>query len=123
MPLFIEISMSLDKYKLWFRLLFVIVIFIICQLAFGKPSTDIAQLGYDKLNHLVAFATLALLFDYSFPDRTITLFMTLLGFGIFIEFIQGMIPGRTTSHWDIVADLTGITSYLIIQPLRAKIHG
>jgi len=115
--------MSLEKYKLWFRLLFIIVVSTICLLAFGTPSTNIPELSYDKLNHLIAFATLALLFDYSFPGRTITLFMTLLGFGIFIEFIQGMIPGRTTSHWDIVADLIGITGYLLIQPLRAKIHG
>ena len=115
--------MPLHKYKLWFRLLFVIVILVICLLAFSKPSSNIPEFGYDKFNHLIAFVTLALLFDYSFPNRTITLFLTLLGFGIFIEFIQGMIPGRTTSHWDIVADLIGITSYLILQPLRAKIHG
>ncbi|MFT5807196.1 MAG: VanZ family protein [Moritella dasanensis] len=115
--------MSLDKYKFWFRLLLVLVVLVICLLAFGKPSTNIPEFGYDKLNHFIAFATLALLFDYSFPNSTITLFMTLLGFGIFIEFIQGMIPGRTTSHWDIIADLIGITSYLILQPLRAKIHG
>ena len=115
--------MPLDKYKFWFRLLFIIVILTICILAFGKPATDMPQLSYDKLNHFIAFVTLALLFDYSFPNRTITLFITLLGFGIFIEFIQGMIPGRTTSHWDIVADLIGISCYLILQPLRAKIHG
>ncbi|WP_198438378.1 VanZ family protein [Moritella sp. F3] len=115
--------MALSKHTFWFRLLLVIVLFAICILAFGKPATDIPQLSYDKLNHFIAFVTLALLFDYSFPHRTITLFITLLGFGIFIEFIQGMIPGRTTSHWDIIADLVGITSYLILQPLRAKIHG
>jgi hypothetical protein len=115
--------MSLDKYKFWFRLLFIIVLCTICILAFGKPSADIPQFGYDKLNHFIAFVTLALLFDYSFPNRAIMLFITLLGFGIFIEFIQGMIPGRTTSHWDIAADLIGISSYLILQPLRAKIHG
>ncbi|PKH07293.1 VanZ family protein [Moritella sp. Urea-trap-13] len=115
--------MALNKYKFWFRLLLAMVIFTICIIAFGKATTDIPQLGYDKLNHLIAFASLALLFDYSFPNRTITLFMTLLGFGIFIEFIQGMIPSRTTSYWDILADLIGITSYLILQPLRAKIHG
>ncbi|WP_392340832.1 VanZ family protein [Moritella marina] len=115
--------MPLDKYKLWFRLLFVIVTVAICLLAFAKPSSDIPSLGYDKLNHFIAFATLALLFDYSFPNRTVTLFMTLLSFGIFIELIQGLIPSRDTSHWDIVADLVGITSYLLLQPLRAKIHG
>ncbi|QUM75327.1 VanZ family protein [Moritella sp. 24] len=115
--------MPLDKYKHWFRLLLFMVIVAICLLAFAKPSSDIPSLGNDKLNHALAFVTLALLFDYSFPNRTITLFMTLLGFGIFIELIQGMIPGRDTSHWDIVADLIGITSYLIIQPLRAKTHG
>ncbi|MDX2320589.1 MAG: VanZ family protein [Moritella sp.] len=115
--------MVLNKYKLWFRLLLILVIFTICILAFGQPATNIPQLGYDKLNHFIAFAALALLFDYSFPNRTITLFISLLGFGIFIELIQGMTFSRTPSHWDIIADLIGIISYLILQPLRAKIHG
>jgi len=115
--------MSLEKYKHWFRLLFILVIVAICWLAFSQVTTPVAQLSYDKLNHLIAFATLALLFDYSFPQKTITLFFTLLLFGIFIELMQSMIPSRSSSHWDLIADLIGITSYLIIQPLRARIHG
>lgn len=115
--------MHLDKYKICFRTLLMIVTATICWLAFSQTPPQISQLHYDKLNHIIAFVVLALLFDYSFPQKTITLFFTLVTFGIFIEFIQGMIPGRTTSHWDIVADLFGITSYLIIQPLRAKTDG
>lgn len=115
--------MQLHKYRHLFQLLLVCVIIMICWLAFSDPTTQAVSLGYSKLNHFFAFAALALLFDYSFPQKTITLFFTLITFGIFIEFIQGMIPSRTTSHWDIVADLIGITSYLIIQPLRAETDG
>lgn len=115
--------MQLHKYRHFFRLLLVCVIFMICWLAFSKPSVQIVSLGYDKLNHLIAFATLALLFDYSFPLRTKALIVTLLGFGVFIELIQATIPGRDISGWDILADLIGITCYLTLQPLRAQSNG
>lgn len=115
--------MPLYKYKYIFRFLLATIIVSICWLAFTELSLPRLSSGHDKLNHLFAFAILALLFDYSFPLKTKSLIATLLGFGIFIELIQATIPSRSTSYWDIVADLIGITSYLIIQPLRAKIHG
>jgi VanZ family protein len=115
--------MPLHKYRHYFRLLLTCVIFMICWLAFSKPTAQTVSLGYDKLNHLIAFTTLALLFDYSFPLRAKTLLVTLLGFGIFIELIQATIPGRSASGWDILADLIGITIYLTLQPLRAQANG
>ena len=115
--------MPTKTYQLLFRLMLVAVTVTICWLAFSQPSAKLPSLGFDKLNHVVAFATLALLFDYSFPNKTRALCISLLAFGAFIELVQGVMTYRSISGWDLVADMVGIASYLIIQPLRAKLHG
>ncbi len=96
---------------------------LICWLAFSPPVNQILSSGNDKINHLLAFMTLAFLFDYSFPSKTKQLVIVLLGFGILIECIQSTIPHHRADGMDLLVDGIGIFLFVMMKPLRAKTHG
>jgi VanZ family protein len=77
----------------------------------------------DKLNHLLAFAVLAFLADYSFPRTRLSLIkiLALLGFGFLIEVLQYFLPYREFSLYDLLADGIGIAAYGFSQPLHSRI--
>lgn len=115
--------MQLYKYKHYFRITLVSILMLICWLAFSQPAEQLFSSGDDKVNHLLAFMSLAFLFDYSFPLKTKQLVIILLGFGLLIELIQSTIPHRQADIGDLLADSVGIFLFVIMKPLRAKTHG
>lgn len=76
----------------------------------------------DKWAHLAAYVVLALLVDFSWPDRGFDLskWAGLLGYGIAIELIQSQVPNRMLSIADLAANTAGIALYafLILRTLR-----
>ena len=72
----------------------------------------------DKLNHVFAFVTLALLLDYSFPftEDFWRKWLPLLCFGVAIELLQLMSGYRYFEWGDIFADASGLAVYLLIRP-------
>jgi len=108
--------------KHYYKILFFITVFIVLILA-TIPSDHI-HLPFkhaDKLKHMSAFFLLSLLLNRA-SHSIITRFRNmgaLLSFGFFIELIQFLTPGRTSSFLDILADLVGIilfqVSYSILK--------
>jgi len=76
----------------------------------------------DKFNHVLAFFILALLADFSFPEKKSTLAMVLplLAYGMAIEIIQYFLPYRMFSLFDVTADAVGIGLYKISFSLLKK---
>ncbi len=62
----------------------------------------------DKLKHILAFTLLAFGLTHYWRIRWYFTLVILLMYGIGIEVVQYFIPNRTTSMWDILADILGI---------------
>ncbi len=71
----------------------------------------------DILNHFIAFATLALLFQYAYPELKNTLQVILLIlYAVAIEIVQYFLPTRSADPLDVFFDMLGILlAYAIIS--------
>ena len=76
-----------------------------------------------KLAHAVAFGAIALSAALGWPHQGFvrSVAMPLLGFGVLIELIQLLIPGREFSLLDILADAVGILAGGAIMRLRRSV--
>lgn len=90
----------------------------IAWLAFVPDPPETVGTGWDKLNHVLAFAALTTSAGQAFvrmPLRRIVL--GLLAYGLFIELVQTQIPGRSGEWPDLLADGVGIALALLLQRL------
>lgn len=71
--------------------------------------------GWDKLEHMSAFATLAVLGRFAYPGLArMWLVLALTGFGITIELLQGIEAlNRSASPHDVGANTVGIIAGLV----------
>lgn len=105
------------------RYLFYATLVVITYLALAPQDAVIVTTGWDKTNHLLAFAVLLALFDYAHPSRSIwTVKLPLLIiYAALIEIIQIAVPGREASWFDLLADGLGLLSYMVIRPVVEKV--
>ena len=68
------------------------------------PDTGIS----DKLEHLAAYATLCLIGQYAFDSQVRRLATGLFLYGVLLEGLQSLVPGRYPSLADIVANSLGV---------------
>lgn len=108
---------------------------IVCRIALAAAFAGITilattPLSYpvvsgvnDKFTHVLAFFVLALLADFSFPEKefAIAMVLALLGYGLAIEIIQYFLPHRMFSLLDLAADAAGIGLYRIFSPVLKKV--
>jgi VanZ family protein len=80
------------------------------------PGKDLPAVGIsDKLEHVIAYAILALLGGLAFPRATMLLAVMLSALGIAMEICQIVVPGRSAEIADAVADAIGVG--LVLVPL------
>lgn len=85
--------------------------------AFG-PGGDGPDLGNDKLGHMLGFLLLMLSTHLAFlPASRWHSAGWLLGYGLFIELIQGLLPYRSMELADLAADGLGIAIGALLLPL------
>ena len=103
-------SAALAGVRAW-RVILVLLIGCIAVLALlPAPPTDF-DTGWDKLNHWLAFGSLAFAASLSSQSSRTTrllLLLSLLGFGGLIEVAQLYVPGRSAEWADLLADAIGI---------------
>jgi len=78
----------------------------------------------DKLWHLLTFFGLALLADFSWPQRGFDArkYLPLALYGALTEGLQYFVPGRELSGLDLLADVAGIATYgLLALPLLRRL--
>jgi len=102
-----------------FRLFLIAAVAAITYLAMTRQEYPLVKDISDKASHIVAFYVLALLVDFSFPQKTFGLskITGLLSYGLLIEVVQSFLPGRTPSLLDLLADGVGIASYKLSLPV------
>ncbi|WP_375741576.1 VanZ family protein [Pseudomonas boanensis] len=83
----------------------------------------------DKLHHLLGFAALAATSRLGFPRTHFIWLLTIcLGTGLLIELGQGLLPNRTPSAGDVIANTLGVMlgwigSLWLQSWLRARRYG
>jgi len=72
------------------------------------------------LNHFIAFFTLFILYERSYPKLTCKhrIFMLII-YAFFIEIVQYFLPTRAAEFYDIIIDSLGVLSaYFLLPHLR-----
>jgi len=102
-----------------FRGMLIIAVCMITYMAMTHRHLPVIDDLHGNLNHILAFYILALLIDFAFPDKLSVLakLALLLIYGFAIEVIQGQFTERTFSMIDVLANLIGITLYLVSIPI------
>lgn len=91
-----------------FRIAFWLCALVVLVLALLPPGTPMPTTGWDKSNHMLAFATLALLAQRAWPGRGWPIVICLVGYGVMIEWLQSLTPYRDADAIDVVADSIGV---------------
>src|SRR5690606_22824618 len=95
----------------FWRLLLALLLPVISTLAFMPTPPQALQSGWDKLDHLLAFAALAVCARAAFPTAprgAARVALALLGYGVVIELVQSLIPNRSADWRDLIGDGVGI---------------
>jgi len=112
-----RISRYIQKLRLFFRVVFFSLLFIIAYIAF-LPNYDalpnFTSLS-DIFNHFIAFFVLAIFLDFGFSPAYTHIFISLCLYGLFIECVQYFLPNRAFDLLDIAVDISGIMMYLVIK--------
>jgi VanZ family protein len=93
------------------RWLVLVLAAAIAALALMPVPPQPAGLGWDKLNHLAAFAALALCAGFGWRSSRaarLAVLLALLAFGGAIELLQRHVPNRSGEWSDLLADGIGI---------------
>lgn len=93
------------------RALLALLVVVVSYLALSPKPPPSIDLGWDKLNHLSAFAAMAVaawLGDGGPWRRRAVWLGALLAFGGLIELLQTQVPGRSAEWADLLADALGI---------------
>ena len=92
-------------------MLLVLLLIVVSWLALMPKPPPTLDLGWDKLNHMAAFAALAFTASLGWPGsvrmRALVL-GALLAYGGLIELVQMQVPGRSAEWADLVADAVGL---------------
>ena len=95
------------------RSLLLLLVCVVSWLAFTPAPPPGLDSVWDKLNHFAVFALLTVTSCVGYTSRW-RVAAALLGYGIFIECVQALIPERTAEAADVLADAVGITIGLAV---------
>ncbi len=109
-------ALKYNKYLLWF---IICVIFMLAVL----PAKKMPEAGFnDKVNHVIAFFVLSIFALFAYPGVYLRSGLWLMLYGILIEIVQIWIPGRNCSLPDLVADLCGILTGMVVVLLFRRTY-
>ena len=91
-------------------------------LAFTPKSPAITENSWDKANHFLAFFVLYILLYLSYEFKIFKNLALLLAFGVQIELVQALLPNRSFSLLDIVADMIGAGFGVIVVEILKRIY-
>lgn len=109
--------------QVW-RTILVLLVMVVGYLALTPTPPKSMELGWDKLNHISAFAALASAGYLSFPTSRRYKVLTLLGlfaYGGAIEICQLFVPGRSCEWGDLLADAVGIACGALMAGCLEKV--
>lgn len=83
-------------------------------LALVPSSYALPYKGWDKSNHILAFAVLTYLGNKAFTQNAFKLIIGLFAFGSLIEVLQTFTSTRSGEWQDLIADVLGIFAGLFL---------
>ncbi len=98
---------GLGRFALW-QWAFAGCALAVLVLAIVPAPPPVFTTGWDKSNHLLAFAVMAWLGCHAFPKRVAITLLSLLAYGALIEVLQSFTPTRSAEWLDLLADCLGI---------------
>lgn len=110
--------------KNWARVIFLVVLVALTAIFLMQVSTaGLPRFEHmDKVVHFGAFFILAWAFYHAFPIPIWLALFVLTGYGLLIEYVQELLPYRTSSWGDLVADAAGAASFYFIAWWRFMRH-
>ena len=103
----------------WWRLMLVLLLCAVTWLALAPAPPRLLSTGWDKLNHALAFSTLAVAAAMGFTAARWRIGAALLAYGALIELLQAFLPPRQADLADLMTDGLGIAiGLLLAQGLR-----
>ncbi len=97
----------MQRFSIW-TCAFVVCALAVLVLALMSAPPPVITTGWDKSNHLLAFAVMTWLGCKAFPQRVMPLLLSLLAYGAVIEILQSYTPNRSAEWVDLLADCFGI---------------
>lgn len=79
--------------------------------------------GWDKANHLLAFAVLAWLGSHAYPQRLASVLSGLLAYGALIEILQSFTTFRSADWHDLLADGLGLLPVWLFMRMQQRKEG
>ena len=95
-----------EKFKRWTFWTAALIVGVL-SLAPALPR-DLPDTGWDKSNHLLAFALLGVLGRVAYRGRAVAVLVGLLAYGAAIEVLQSFVPTRQAEWADLLADGLGL---------------
>jgi VanZ family protein len=114
------LSASLPSRRFW-RIVLALLGVVVTWLALVPVPPPQADLGWDKLNHIAAFAVLAAVAAQAVAGRA-RIVGALMAYGVFIEIAQSFIPPRSGDWRDLVGDAVGVAIGLLLAAAVAKVR-
>jgi len=100
--------MRIERRRAYSRWAFSVCLVVVLVVALMPPQAIVPPTGWDKANHAMAFAVLAMLGCSAFPERKAPVLLGLLAYGGLIELLQSLTGYRTAETLDVVADGVGL---------------
>ena len=104
------------------RVMFPLYVLLVVALSLLPRGPELG--GGDKLAHLGAYMLMAVL-GMSLTSRrrsAVGMFLFIVAVGAALEGFQSMIPNRTPSGWDLVANLVGATAGTLVRLGTVKVR-
>ena len=111
----LSLALSADpRAALFWRTTLALLLGVVTWLALTPAPPALSGMLWDKLNHLSAFASLAVAGFLGFRRRWVPVALALLVYGRLIEVLQSFNPTRVGEWWDLLADAAGIALGLLL---------
>ena len=108
------------RFSIWILSFFGCALAVLVLALISAPPPMITT-GWDKSNHLLAFAVMAWLGCKAFPQRVVFTLLGLLAYGALIEILQSLTPTRSAEWLDFFADSLGLLAGWVLIRLQGWI--
>lgn len=99
------------------------LLIVVLALSLLPLGADAPTTGWDKTNHLLAFAALAAAGCLAYPERIPTTLLALLAYGALIEVLQSLTAYRSAEWGDLLADALGLLfGWGLLRLVRAMLR-
>ena len=106
--------------------LFILFLFLTITILSLLPAKSTLNLGNkDKLSHLIAYFVFSLTVfqQWKISRSTRWILFVLIGYGLFLEFLQGFVPGRVSSSLDGLANTIGVVMGGFVSYIQHRMYG